>query len=142
MNQDMPPNFPPLTLPVVRALTVIQQELGSEKLMAALDVLFEEFFVNHAPTHEPAELARVLAGCLGGEAEAKRVMEATTTDAIKQAVQAKTKAAFDDGAFGLPWIVCTKTDGTTEGFWGVDHLAMVADFLGLEKPAEGWKALL
>jgi hypothetical protein len=40
-------------------------------------------------------------------------------------------------------MVCTNTDGKTEGFWGVDHLGQVADFLGLERPQMGgWKAML
>ncbi len=51
--------------------------------------------------------------------------------------------AFDDGAFGLPWFTCTTSEGKTEGFWGVDHIGQVADFLGLDKPKiGGWKALL
>jgi 2-hydroxychromene-2-carboxylate isomerase len=51
--------------------------------------------------------------------------------------------AFDDGAFGLPWFTCTNSEGKTEGFWGVDHLGQVSDFLGLDRPKMGgWKALL
>jgi hypothetical protein len=45
-------------------------------------------------------------------------------------------------------MVCTdsKTDAT-EGFWGVDHLGQVAQFLGLPVPKTagdkaGWRALL
>lgn len=56
-------------------------------------------------------------------------------------------------------MVCTDAQGKTEGFWGVDHLGQVAQFLGLEVPGgarrnadgdsreggngnPGWKALL
>lgn len=46
-------------------------------------------------------------------------------------------------------MVCTNAEGQTEGFFGVDHLGQVAQFLGLggrgggqgEKNA-GWRALL
>jgi 2-hydroxychromene-2-carboxylate isomerase len=54
-----------------------------------------------------------------------------------------TDKAFEDGAFGLPWFKCTNSKGETEGFWGVDHLGQVTDFLGLERPKTGgWKAML
>jgi hypothetical protein len=39
--------------------------------------------------------------------------------------------------------VATNSKGETEGFWGVDHLGQMTDFLGLERPAgKAWKALL
>jgi hypothetical protein len=51
--------------------------------------------------------------------------------------------AFNDGAFGLPWFTCINSEGKTEGFWGLDHLGQVSDFLGLDRPRMGgWKALL
>jgi len=54
-----------------------------------------------------------------------------------------TNKAFTDGAFGLPWMACTDTMGQKEGFWGVDHLGQVAQFLGLERPGgRGWRAVL
>lgn len=54
-----------------------------------------------------------------------------------------TDKAYDDGAFGLPWFNCTNSEGKTEGFWGVDHLGQVTNFLGLEMPKiGGWKAML
>ena len=61
----------------------------------------------------------------------------------KEVLAKNTDMAFADGAFGLPWLVATNSKGETEGFWGVDHLGQVADYLGLEKPKRGgWKALL
>lgn len=40
-------------------------------------------------------------------------------------------------------MVCTNSSGKTEGFWGVDHLGQVVDFLGLKKMENrAWKALL
>lgn len=74
----------------------------------------------------------------------------TTTTALanastigKQALKANTDQAFADGAFGLPYMVCTNATGQTEGFWGVDHMGQVLRFMGLERPREGgWKALL
>lgn len=54
-----------------------------------------------------------------------------------------TDRAFANGAFGLPWMICVNADGKMEGFWGVDHLGQVVQFLGLEKPTKGgWKSVL
>lgn len=61
----------------------------------------------------------------------------------KKILAENTEKAFADGAFGLPWMVCTTATGQKEGFWGVDHLGQVVQFLGLKRPQEGgWKALL
>jgi hypothetical protein len=61
----------------------------------------------------------------------------------KKALLENTDKAFAEGAFGLPWMVCTNSKGQKEGFWGVDHLGQVIHFLGLEKPeGRGWKAVL
>jgi 2-hydroxychromene-2-carboxylate isomerase len=55
----------------------------------------------------------------------------------------QTEKALSEGAFGLPWFVCTDREGKIECFWGVDHLGQVAEFLGIEKPTNGgWKAML
>ena len=40
---------------------------SSATLVDALDALFMEYWVNHAPTHESAELLRVLRRLLGDE---------------------------------------------------------------------------
>lgn len=73
------------------------------------------------------------------------VLALSTTLEIKTALTANTDAAFDTGAFGLPWMVCTDSQGKTEGFWGVDHLGQVVQFLGLDKGSgegRGWRAVL
>jgi hypothetical protein len=61
----------------------------------------------------------------------------------KDALLTNTDKALEDGAFGLPWFTCTDREGNVEGFWGIDHLGQVTQFLGLETPKSGgWKALL
>jgi hypothetical protein len=74
------------------------------------------------------------------------VLTASTTQG-KSLLVANTDQAFADGAFGLPWMMCTNAAGETEGFFGVDHLGQVAEFLGLRKDGDevkgkGWRALL
>lgn len=54
-----------------------------------------------------------------------------------------TDEALAEGAFGLPWMVCTNSEGKKEGFWGFDHFGQIVDFLGIDRPKQkGWKALL
>lgn len=61
----------------------------------------------------------------------------------KELLLKNTDKVLKDGAFGLPWFTCTNSKGETEGFWGVDHLGQVADFLNLKKPKiRGWSAML
>lgn len=48
-----------------------------------------------------------------------------------------------EGAFGLPWFVATNTRGETDRFWGIDHLGMVVEQLGLDRGQEpGLRAML
>lgn len=61
----------------------------------------------------------------------------------KEILAKNTDKALADGAFGLPFYICTNTEGKTETFWGVDHIGQVTNYLGLEKPkVGGWKAML
>jgi 2-hydroxychromene-2-carboxylate isomerase len=67
----------------------------------------------------------------------------STEPRIKSLLTSNTDKAFQSGAFGLPWFECTNTEGQTEGFWGIDHLGQVVDFLGLDRSLDsGFKSLL
>lgn len=94
MPEEMPPSFPPMTLSIMRALCVIAKDredggwrskdenltssgdanskscsgkATTTLLLDALDAFFAEYWVNHVPTYEPAELRRVLRRLLGDE---------------------------------------------------------------------------
>ncbi|TVY47337.1 Glutathione S-transferase kappa [Lachnellula occidentalis] len=144
MTEQMPDGFPPLTLSVMRALcalTVLESESGQEALVKCLDALFEAYWVRHERIVERDVLARVLGEVLGEE-RGRKVLEMAGKEG-KEVLGKNTDAALADGAFGLPWFVATNSKGEKETYWGVDHLAQVADHLGLEKPKTGgWKALL
>ncbi|KUI67231.1 Glutathione s-transferase kappa 2 [Cytospora mali] len=114
----MPESFPPLTLNVMRSIAhwVNKRNIIDKEIMA--DVL----------QSAGADVAAVME-LAGGEA--------------KQTLQRKTNEAFADGSLGLPWFICENNRGERGSFWGVDHVGVVLDFLGLEKPrAGGWKAML
>ncbi|KAI1343814.1 thioredoxin-like protein [Xylariaceae sp. FL0016] len=138
MTEQAPPEFPPNTVGVMRALACMPSQ---DALARALDRLYADFWVAHQPVATPEVYGPVLRAVLG-DAEAEKVLAAATTTG-KTALQENTDQAFAAGAFGLPWFVCTNDEGKTEAFWGVDHLGQVAQFLGLEKPGTaGWKAVL
>ncbi|KAI1858695.1 uncharacterized protein JN550_012527 [Neoarthrinium moseri] len=164
MAAASPANFPPMTLALMRALAALSahQEGGGQRLLAAaLAKLWHALWVEHAEVEKPAVFGPLLAAVLGreraeeGESDLLRLFhfisvhvstlllmaEASTSG--KTALKDNTDRAFEDGAFGLPWMVATNGAGQTEGFWGVDHMAQVLQFLGLEKPGQGgWRSVL
>ncbi|KAK4040571.1 thioredoxin-like protein [Parachaetomium inaequale] len=153
MTGGLPPDFPANTLPIMRALCAIASldaadgGQGQPRLTKALDTFYAQYWANAVATHTPEGLRETLVG-LFGEGEAEEILKNSTTPAAKTALAANTDAAFAAGAFGLPWLACTDAEGKTEGFFGVDHLGQVAQFLGLElstgagRGEGGWKALL
>ncbi|KAB8238783.1 uncharacterized protein BDW43DRAFT_305685 [Aspergillus alliaceus] len=67
---------------------------------------------------------------------AKEVLDASRQSEIKERLAGNMQKAFDRGAFGLPWFECVNVSGEKEGFWGVDHIGRVMEFLGLERCAD------
>lgn len=50
----------------------------------------------------------------------------------KAILDGNTQQVFTSGAFGLPWFDCVNAQGEKEGFWGIDHLGRLVDFLQLD----------
>lgn len=151
MISTTPPNFPPLTLTVMRAINALshladassQTSPAAQKaIIHALDVFFDAYWVRGEVITDKDVLARILGTIVGGEDKVAKVMEVAAGEG-KKMLLANSDLAFDEGAFGLPWYVAENDKGEREGFWGVDHLGCLLDFMGLEKPkAGGWKAML
>jgi 2-hydroxychromene-2-carboxylate isomerase len=141
MADGLPPGFPPVTLPTMRALTALVDS-HPHLVTPAFDALFRAMWVDHTPVWEKDGLRGVLATVLGSEAQAQAVLERTASKDIKDALLKRTTEAIDSGAFGLPWFVCTNAKGETQGLWGVDHLNIVAEFLDLPMEGRGLKAML
>ncbi|KAI0014812.1 HCCA isomerase/glutathione S-transferase kappa [Xylariomycetidae sp. FL0641] len=138
MAAAMPPDFPPNTVRLMRALSCAP---SPDHLPRALDALYAAFWVRHADVAAPDVFAAILREVWGEAATETALAEAPTRG--KTTLAANTDAAFAAGAFGLPWLACTNPRGETEAFWGVDHLGQVLQFLGLERPgARGWRAVL
>ncbi|CZS89660.1 related to glutahione s-transferase subunit 13 [Rhynchosporium agropyri] len=145
MTKKVPEGFPNLTLLTMRALcalTVLHPGKGGQAVFTmTLDRLFEAYWVEHKKIYEKGALGEVLESVLGKE-EAEKIMAMAGKEG-KEILGKNTDQAVQDGAFGLPYFLATNSKDETEGIWGVDHLAIVAEHLGLEKPkTSGWKSML
>ena len=142
MLPTAPQPFPQSTLLTQRTLCAIQLHHPAQ-LTASFAALYQAFWVEGKSPIASAEVIRpVLAGVLGEEG-AKGVLEAAGGKDVKAKLGSNSDEAMSEGAFGLPWFVCTNASGERATFWGVDHMGEVADFLGLERDGErGFRAML
>ena len=144
MHEERPPNFPPLTLNIMRCMAVLDETDGrhdQKRLIQCLEALYKAFWLKQLETSTPEILYTVLEQTLGRE-EAKNIVNNASAQG-KTTLAHNTDSAFNAGAFGLPWMVCTNPAGQVKSFWGVDHLGQVASFLGLTRPSTAaWKAAL
>jgi 2-hydroxychromene-2-carboxylate isomerase len=81
-----PPDFPPLTLTIMRALCALTLlhpgKEGQGPLTKALDELYREFWVNHKKTNEKDVLAEVLGKVLGKEETEKSMFSCPYLSAV------------------------------------------------------------
>ncbi|CAG8090075.1 unnamed protein product [Penicillium salamii] len=140
--EGFPKGFPIRTLYVQRALCAISQR-NPAQLADVIGALFHAFWAEGNTTvGEPEGFTPLLEGILGKE-ETQQVLVAMNNPEIKALLISNTDRSFNSGAFGLPWFECTNSRGETEGFWGVDHIGQVADFLGLDRSLDkGFRAAL
>ncbi|EGE79554.1 hypothetical protein RJZ56_003343 [Blastomyces dermatitidis] len=139
MYPDMPKGFPILTMSVQRALCAIP----AEQLPACFDALYKELWVEgNSQLNDPKTFLPILEAAVGKEMAAN-ALEQSNTQPIKDLLIANSDKAVETGAFGIPWFECTNSSGETECFWGVDRMAQVAAFLGLETTADqGFRAMM
>ncbi|KAJ5247868.1 hypothetical protein N7468_002851 [Penicillium chermesinum] len=151
MADRVPDGFPLRTLQVQRALCALSQ-ISPAQVAPAMEALFRSSWVDrNAKIVDPNTFGSII-GQVAGEEVAQQVVslaecpEDPRNDIsnyrdydqvgqahVKSLLTSNTERAFKDGAFGLPWFVCTNVNNKTEGFWGVDHIGQVADFLGLDR---------
>ena len=76
MSEELPAGFPPLTLPVMRALcalTVLHPGVeGQKRLVSCLDALYPAYWVENRNTIDKDVLSAELTRVLGAEDAAKR----------------------------------------------------------------------
>ena len=140
ITAELPSPFPQNTLTAQRALCTIQSQ-SPEKLAASFEALYKTFWLEGKAIGEMEVVVEALAGVLGGEEEARRVVEGTKGEGVKGLLSGNTRRAFEAGAFGVPFWVVQVGEGREEVFFGVDRVGMVVDALGLDR-GEGLRALL
>ncbi|CAI7662961.1 unnamed protein product [Penicillium glandicola] len=140
--EGFPKGFPFRTLHLQRALCAISQKAPG-KLATVIGALFSAVWIDGKTTiGEPDVFVPVIEGILGKQ-ETHEIISAMNNPDVKGLLTANTDRSFHSGAFGLPWFECTNSKGETEGFFGVDHLGQVADFLGLDRALDrGFRAAL
>ncbi|KAL9128979.1 MAG: hypothetical protein Q9217_002454 [Psora testacea] len=146
MSENMPPGFPQNTINAQRALVAVSlvrpQQLGD-----AIAALYDASFAKRQEIHR-LENIRPIFLKMFGDTVTNEIMDRATSDEVKNLLAVNTDKAVADGSFGLPWYVATNVKGQKEGYWGFDHIAQVADHLGLERPKPGsaseggWRAML
>nr|BAI44787.1 similar to 2-hydroxychromene-2-carboxylate isomerase [Alternaria alternata] len=142
ISQDTPPGFPVNTLPIQRALVSLSLS-HPQKVERAIELFYQNFWEQWNDPTKPETLQAILKTVLDSDEEARKVIERTRTEEIKQKLGKNTTKAFEDGAFGLPWFVATNASGETRGYWGVDHIGELCEHLGLKRPFDTeWRSLL
>jgi len=146
MAESIPPGFPANTIKVQRVLTLIAS-LHPERLAGTLAAIYHASFVELKEVHTPEGLMPILEKIFGEEGT-KEILTKSTSDEVKKLLTDKTEEALAEGSFGLPWYAATNAKGEKECYWGFDHIAQVADHLGLERPKSnsvnerGWRSML
>ncbi|ESZ94704.1 DNA-directed RNA polymerase 1 subunit [Sclerotinia borealis F-4128] len=146
ISRTIPEGFPHLTLRIQQALCVLpllfpEKNEQRDVLCKCLDRFYEIYWVEGKDISGAGVLEEVLRDVIGEEKTEGVLKEIPGKG--KEGVERNTARALEEGAFGLPWMVCTNAAGKPEGFWGVDHLGQVVDHLGLERmKSKAWDALL
>jgi 2-hydroxychromene-2-carboxylate isomerase len=132
------------TIKVQRALAALylsssskyQDQLGVSRGMyiSAVEALFTAFWVDGKPVHSPEVIRQVLASVIGRE-RVEQILKNSESGEVRELLRRNTQDVFEDGAFGIPWILAVNSAGQRQPFWGFDRLGLLAEFLGLPRPA-------
>ncbi|KAJ5636703.1 uncharacterized protein N7484_010016 [Penicillium longicatenatum] len=127
----VPEGFPASTIDIQTTLCALAKE-APEKFVSIIEKFYYVFWAEaDTKIASPERFFAVLENELGQELT-KKIQDTLVTSDVKAALLENTQRAFDAGAFGLPWFECVNTEGIQEGFWGIDHLGRLADFLQLD----------
>jgi 2-hydroxychromene-2-carboxylate isomerase len=126
----------------MRALCYIESK-HPEKLVDGFQALYKALWIESKTISDVATVSAAFETTFG-KSFSEEVIAAVGSEEVKGALKANTDQAFKDGCFGLPFFVATNTKGEKDSFWGVDHLGVLMDHLGIEvkRKEGGFKALL
>ncbi|CAG8314166.1 unnamed protein product [Penicillium salamii] len=132
MSEAIPEGFPASTADLQLVLCLVAQKYP-DNLILMIQRMYREYWAEgNSNALAPEGFSVILAQELGPQ-RAERVLALAKTPEEKSVLDENTQRAFGSGAFGLPWLDCTQPGGETEGFWGIDHLGRVVDFLHLDR---------
>ncbi|WPH01130.1 Hypothetical protein R9X50_00396500 [Acrodontium crateriforme] len=134
MSGKTPEPFPQLTLNAMRAMVAVWRDTP-EKLDTCFNEMFKIFWGELKPISKDEVWQEALRNALGA-AEAEKFVKLSKTPEIKKLLLETTDRAFKDGAFGLPYYMATNDKGETEGFWGISHLGLAVEHMGLDRRAD------
>ncbi|OAL42651.1 thioredoxin-like protein [Pyrenochaeta sp. DS3sAY3a] len=141
ISPDLPSCFPVNTGPMQRALTSISI-LYPDVLPSAISLLYLNFWNHHIYPAAPEQLHTMMAALVGSDKRAEKIITTSNSDEVKGKLMQATSSAFEEGAFGLPWMIATSTDGHKESFWGIQSMGQVCDHLELPRLKYGSKRAL
>ncbi len=129
----MPAVFPTNTLRAQRCLAVLQAQGRHAEMEHAARALWRAYWGGEGVDIGSEEGVRgVLEAALGGSEAAAKVLEAAGTAEAKKKLEANTTEAVAMGAFGAPWFAVYRA-GETEPvcLWGSDRLELLCHELGM-----------
>ncbi|KAJ5971477.1 uncharacterized protein N7479_001395 [Penicillium vulpinum] len=131
MSEAIPEGFPASTSDVQLALSLLSTKFP-DKLIPIMEKIYRGFWEegNSDVLTQPG-FSTLFESELGAE-NAKRILDEFKGTEAKAVLGEGTRDAFTSGAFGLPWFDCIDSQGAKEGFWGIDHLGRLVDFLQLD----------
>ncbi|SMQ46762.1 unnamed protein product [Zymoseptoria tritici ST99CH_3D7] len=132
----MPQPFPQNTLPTMRSVCALSL-VKPEKVDDYMTALCKRFWIDLEPVSKPEVFGKVLAEVLGSEDEAKKVLEKMGEAEAKDLLKSNTDEAFKSGSFGAPWFEAVNAKGEKHGFWGINHLGLMCEFLELDRNKDG-----
>ncbi|KAJ5691129.1 hypothetical protein N7488_011864 [Penicillium malachiteum] len=142
MSEAIPEGFPAPTSDIQTTLCLIGHEFP-DKLAEITEKVYHIFWVEGDTKIATRERFMAVIESQLGQETAEHIKNKLEKSDSNEILLNGTQRAFDNGAFGLPWFECVNAEGTMEGFWGIDHLGRLADFLKLDTSLDqGFRVLL
>lgn len=98
-----------------------------------MTALYKRFWIDLEPVSKPEVFGKVLAEVLSSKEDAKKVLQKMSGAEAKDLLKANTDEAFESGSFGAPWFEAENEKGEKHGFWGINHLGLMIEFLDLDR---------
>jgi glutathione S-transferase kappa 1 len=118
-EMQTPSFFPILSLLPQRALVYIKATYPNLYVQTFLDI-FSAMWEEHQDVSKPDLLAAALSKRFE-EGRVREILGKATAPENKQALNANTKEALEQGAFGCPWFWVRNSRGEEEPFFGSDR---------------------